>query len=189
MMNLRRYSGILLTATEAAAVVFNLLFTFLYLRQNPWCYLFGITGPLLFVLLCFRKKLYAETLLQLVYIALAIVGWLNLEGGWTSEVWSFRHHLSLIAGGILATLLSGYLLRRLTDARLPYADSATTVFGIIGTWAMVHYVHENWLYFIAVNAVSVILYAARGMRIAALMFVLYLAMAIDGYFRLSLFSP
>lgn len=173
---------------EVFAVVFNLLYTFLYLNSNVWCYLFGIIGPLLFVLLCYRKKLYAEPVLQLFYVGFAIYGWLNWGGEWRTEHWSLVKHFPYIIGGLFITAIAGYYLRNKTDAKFPYLDSFVTVFGIVGTWIMVNYVHENWLYFILINALSIFIYYRRKMFLGTLMFVLYFIMACDGYFVLGFFS-
>jgi nicotinamide mononucleotide transporter len=48
---------------------------------------------------------------------------------------------------------------------------------------MMNYVHENWLYFIVINAVSLVIYPIRGMWLASFMFLIYLLMSIDGYFE------
>lgn len=174
---------------EVLAVVLNLLFTFFYLRFNPVCYLFGIAGPIAFIYLCAVKKLYAEIVLQIVYIGLALYGWLTLGQSWPSDSWNANTHLLFIGGGVAATFISGNVLKKYTNAQLPFLDSTTTVFGIIAAWAMVNYVHENWLYFIAINMLSIILYSKRKMYLGSAMFTLYLVMAIDGYFQLHWFYP
>jgi nicotinamide mononucleotide transporter len=174
--------------TELVAVVCNLLFTWFYLNANPVCYAFGIAGPVLFGVLCYSRKIYAEILLQAVYVTMAVYGWLSLGQGWQEQIWTLATHVVLIAVGTLAVIGAGKWLSAKTDARLPYLDATTTVFGIIGTWAMVNYVHANWLYFIGINALSVVLYSRRKMYLGALMYALYFLMAIDGYFRLHWFS-
>ncbi|MFN8777426.1 MAG: nicotinamide riboside transporter PnuC [Flavobacteriales bacterium] len=174
---------------EALAVALNLLYTWLYLQSDPRCYLFGAAGPALFVVLCAGRQLYAEVLLQVVYTGLAIYGWMNLGAAWEEKHWSPQAHLALLGSGTAGWLLMGWFLSRSTDARMPYTDSFTTTFGICGTWAMVNYVHANWLYFIAINTVSVYLYARRGMKLGAGMYVIYLILALGGYFRLKGFVP
>lgn len=172
---------------EIAAVVLNLLYTILYLNGNSWCYLFGILGPCALIILCWRNKLYAEPLLQLFYIAFAIYGWLHVADSWTIIHWPLIKHIPFIFVGCGIAVIAGYILKKRTDAKLPYLDSVVTVFGIIGTWIMVNYIHENWLYFIAINAVSIYIYTKRKLYFGALMFLIYFMMAIDGYFELKIF--
>ncbi len=168
---------------EFFAVIFNLLFTFLYLKGNASCYVFGVLGPLMFIYLCYSKKLYAETFLQVFYIAMAIYGYFNLGAEWRVEHWPIQKHIPYIIGGFLTTLAIAFYLKKKTDASLPLPDTFTTVFAVIGTWLMMNYVHENWLYFIAINVVSLFIYPMRGMWLSSLMFAIYLLMAIDGYFE------
>jgi len=58
----------------------------------------------------------------------------------------------------------------------------------LATWLMMNFVHENWLYFIVLNAASIALYANRKLYKASLMFVLYLWMSVDAYWHLGFFG-
>jgi nicotinamide mononucleotide transporter len=46
---------------------------------------------------------------------------------------------------------------------------------------MVSLFPENWLYWIVIDAVSVYLYLQRGLKLTALLFVVYTLLAINGY--------
>jgi nicotinamide riboside transporter PnuC len=48
---------------------------------------------------------------------------------------------------------------------------------------MLQFVHANWLYWIVVNAGSVVLYASRGLKWGAGLFVLYTLLALEGCFN------
>jgi nicotinamide mononucleotide transporter len=172
---------------EILAVALNLLYTLYYLNGNSLCYLFGILGPLSLMVLCFRTQLYAEPVLQVFYIALAVYGFYNTPEVWQTTHWPFSAHLPLLIIGAAVSAISGFLLRKYTRAKLPYPDSVVTVFAMIGTWLMVNYVHESWLYLLAINALSVVIYLNRKLYVGAAMFVLYLIMSVDGYFKLNWF--
>lgn len=88
----------------------------------------------------------------------------------------------LIAFGFLITFLSGYFFKKYSTAQLPYVDSFTTVFAIVATALMMIPVHEAWLYFIAINSVSIFMYTQRKLFIGAIMFAVYLLLSIKGYF-------
>ncbi|MFN6378803.1 MAG: nicotinamide riboside transporter PnuC [Flavobacteriales bacterium] len=167
---------------ELFAVVFNLLFTFLYQYQSWWCFVFGIVGPALLAIVLYKKSLFAETFLQFIYIALAIYGWLHISGTWDAIKITPKAHAALIVSGILFTFLAGHLLKKYSTAQLPYIDSFTTVFAIIATALMMVPVHEAWLYFIAINSVSIFMYTQRRLYLGAIMFTVYLLLSIKGYF-------
>jgi len=87
-----------------------------------------------------------------------------------------------ISAIVLAALVSGYLLSIGTDARLPYLDSLTTWGSILTTVMVARKVLENWLYWIVINSISIYLYLDRGLEQTASMFMLYLVLAILGYY-------
>lgn len=173
---------------EILAVVLNLLYTLFYLNGNPICYVFGVLGPLSLIWLCYINRLYAEPLLQLVYIGMAVYGYFHATESWTVTSRPLETHIWLVFTGILLSVTGGFLLSKFTKAKLPYPDSVVTVFAIIGTWLMVNYVHESWLYLMAINLLSVVIYALRKLYIGAAMYLLYLVMSVDGYFRFNWFE-
>lgn len=176
----RRSTDLLL---EAPAVVFSLGYTWLYLKGLlPLAYLPAAAAGVLFAVLCYRKKLYAEVALHLFYIGMAAYGALGIDGFAAREITLQAHFIWLVVGSIGTLSVAAYL-RSKTDARLPFLDAFTTVFALIATWLMVNYVHENWLYWIIIDGVAIFLYAFRRMYLGALLYVVYLFMAIDGYFE------
>lgn len=176
----RRSTDLLL---EAPAVVFSLGYTWLYLKgMLPLAYVPAALAGVLFTILCYRKKIYAEVALHLFYIAMAIYGALGLDGFASREI-TLQSHLIWLLLGSIGTFAVAWYLRHKTDAKLPVLDAFTTVFALIGTWLMVNLVHENWLYWIVIDGVAIFLYAFRRMYLGALLYVVYLLMAIDGYFE------
>lgn len=169
---------------EVTAVVFSLAYTFLYLNEvYTQGFIAAIIGSSIFMILCWRKQIYAEAALHVFYVGMAIVGVV----GWGASVKlidaSFAAHAPWLFVGATASLGLGFVLKKTTNARLPYLDAFTTIFSLIATWFMVTYVHENWLYWIVIDTAAIFLYAYRRMPFAATLFVIYLLMAIDGYFE------
>lgn len=167
---------------EALAVISSFLYTFLYIQGIEWCWFFAFVGAALFTFLCFRKKLLAESFLQAFYVAMAVYGYLNMDAEWTMTTWSWQSHLVLIGIGSVGMLLSYFGLKKFSDAKLPLEDSFTTVFSLIATCVMVNYVHENYLYWIVIDAVSVHLYWKRELYFGSMLYVAYTALVTAGYF-------
>jgi nicotinamide mononucleotide transporter len=180
-------SGKAIKSIEIIAVISSLLYTWLYLHSNPVCWYFAFLGAFLFLLLCIKKNILAEAFLQFFYMVMAVYGFVNSNIVWQEHLWPLERHLLILLFSIIGVVISFFYLRSRTSSVLPLTDSFTTIFAISGTGLMVNMVHINWLYWIAVDAVSIYLYYNRGMKYAALLFVVYLAMALDGYFRLSIF--
>ena len=173
---------------EWSAVISNLLFTLFYLNESEWAFPMGVLGPLLLLVLSWREKLYAEPLLQIVYIASAIVGWLNMQGGWSKWQIELEVHLFLFTLSVGIAIVWGACLKRFTSANFPYLDALVASWGMLATWLMMYQVHACWLYLLAVNALSIFIYFRRRLNVAACMFVLYFFMSIDGFLELHFFE-
>jgi nicotinamide mononucleotide transporter len=53
---------------------------------------------------------------------------------------------------------------------------------VLATWMVARKVLENWLYWIVIDAVAAALYWSQGFHATAVLFVLYVAIAVRGYF-------
>ena len=169
---------------EWSAVALSLGFTLLLAEQFRWAWILGGLASLIYLKLVWQKGLWAETALHLFYLIMAIRGYANwtsdMEGQMALGSLTMNEHLSRMAVGVVFTLILGFSLSR-TSAQLPYLDALTTVFGIIATLMMVHYVRANWLYWIGIDLASVILYARRQMWPTVVLYLVYTVMALYAY--------
>ena len=74
----------------------------------------------------------------------------------------------------------GTTLKKHTISKMPYVDSFTTVFSLGATWLMIINIPDSWYYWLAINAVSTVLYYKRGLKFGAILYFIYLLMSIDG---------
>ncbi|WP_306641806.1 nicotinamide riboside transporter PnuC [Sanyastnella coralliicola] len=161
-----------------------MLYTYMYLKELlPMAFIPAFFGGGIFVVLCWNRKIYAESALQLFYVGMAVYGYFQAVGEWRIEHWGLAEHIPYLALGIFGVAGTGFALQRFTDAERPYLDAFTTVFSLIATWLMVNFIHENWLYWIIIDAVAIFLYYQRQLYFGAALFVIYLVMAIDGYWE------
>ena len=166
---------------EVAAVTFSVAYTWMYLKGYlPWAFIPAALGAGLFAYICWNKKIYAESALQVFYIGLAGLGII----GYGNDVHiSGLFHLILLSSAVIGTVVLGVILKKNTDAMLPFLDAFTTVFSLAATWLMINMIHMNWLYWIVIDSVSIYLYAKRGLKLSSVLFLLYLLLALDGYFE------
>lgn len=169
---------------EAIGVASALAYTFLIANLEGTAYAFALISALIYLFICFVKRIYAEALLQVFYIATGIYGWMyfNESGGELSGSLPLELHGMVIISGTALFITSGMLLRRLTNAATPFVDSFTTVFSIFATILMINLVPENWWYWIVIDAVSIWLYLQRKLYLTAGLFALYTVLAIYGVF-------
>lgn len=166
---------------EVAAVTFSVAYTWMYLKGYlPWAFIPAALGAGLFAYICWNKKIYAESALQAFYIGLAGLGIIGYGNDFQI---SGLFHLILLSGAAIGTVVLGVILKKTTDAMLPFLDAFTTAFSLVATWLMINMIHENWLYWIVIDTVSIYLYAKRGLKLSSVLFLLYLLLALDGYFE------
>lgn len=168
---------------EFLAVIFSIAYTVLITYESILCWSAALVSSLLFIYLCYKKKLLAETTLHIFYFAMGIYGWVTWGLASTFEVisYGFQTNMLLILTCFLLILPTGYLLKKYTQAKLPFIDSFTTIFSFMATFMMIHMVLENWLYWVVIDSVSIFLYAKRGLILAAGLYFIYTLLAINGY--------
>ena len=121
-----------LAPLEVVAVAAAIAYLVLAIRQNIWCWLGAGISTAIYVYLFFAAKLYMESALNLFYFAMAIYGWSVWYSGRTGDeelpvsVWPRKVHAVAIGAIVAASMVSGYLLSRYSDAVYPYVDSMTT---------------------------------------------------------------
>ncbi len=167
---------------EALGVISGLLYTWLLIEGMEICWLFALISSGIYLYLCFQKRIYAESLLQVFYLFTAVYGWMhwNETNGIVGSNLSLPLHGLVILSGFGMVVITGFLLKRLTDAATPYVDSFTTVFSVFATLLMINLIPENWLYWIVIDAVSIYLYLKRKLYLTAGLFGLYTLLAIKG---------
>jgi len=175
------------TAIELVAVLFNIAYVILAARKSIWCWPMGIIGSALSVVLFYNSGLIAESILFTYYVAMGVYGWVLWNRNINSEEElpviqkSLNFHFIILILGYLGTGFLFYLLKNYTSAEMPLLDSFTTIFSFIATWMVAKRLLENWVYWIAIDALTVYLYLSRGLEIYAALSLVYTFMAIYGY--------
>ena len=158
-------------------------------------FIFGTINVLFYAYISFGAKYYGEVMLNLIYyFPMNFVGWfawnkhMNEENG---EV--IKSSLPRKKGIILyvctavAIFLYGLMLRAL-NGNLPFVDSMSTVVSVVAQILSVKRLTEQWVLWIVVDVVTVIMWAVNfangGESIATLlMWSIYLLNAIIMYIR------
>ncbi|MBB4079643.1 nicotinamide mononucleotide transporter [Lewinella aquimaris] len=183
-----------------------LIYVWLAARDNNWCWFFAAVSALLWAYQSFIVyRLVSDALLQGFYFVMAGVGlfrWhrsratrpdhrmldaVAIQPASETETAIFqmnwREHAVTIGLGLVVGLLLGYAVGAIATATQTYLDAITTSFSIIATFLLIWRRLENWLYWIVIDAVYVYIYLRSGAVLFALLMVLYVAMAIYGYFQ------
>ncbi|MDA0183347.1 nicotinamide riboside transporter PnuC [Solirubrobacter phytolaccae] len=144
----------------------------------------GIANNVFFVILFTDARLYADAALQLVYIALGVMGWiawakLKPQGLSVRRAGS-RLLLATAAGVGVATLILIPILRAAHGAA-PGWDALTTSMSL-GAQLLLNLKRlETWYVWIAVDVIYVPLYFSRDLNLTALVYIVFLALCIQGW--------
>jgi nicotinamide mononucleotide transporter len=164
---------------EIAANAVTALCIFLAARNNLYTWPVGLVGCALFGLLFFQTQLYADATLQVFFIATGVIGWWQ----WTHESGrvasrpitptSVRSIMWMLAAAAAVTVLYGALLHRFTNAYLPYVDAAVLALSVVAQCLLMQRKSATWPVWVAVNTLSVGLFASRGLYLTAGLYACY----------------
>ena len=180
---------------EIIAVLASLSYVILAAREHRACWPAAMMGSGIYVAVFFQHQLYMDSALNVFYVAMAVYGWFTWKAAreqptTASQIsavkihcWSKQTHVYGLLAVALLTLISGFYLANNTDAAFPYLDSLTTWSSLFATWMVVNKVLENWLYWIAIDALSLYLYINKSLFFTSALFVLYIIIAGYGYWH------
>lgn len=173
---------------EWLAVGAGVMYVILISYKNIAAWFFAIVSSFIYIYLCYISQLYLETGLQFFYLAMGIYGWIvwskkNTKGINTIIQWSKQKHILNISISSIITVLLGILFDKFTNQANPYTDSFTTVFSLTATYMVTKKVLENWIYWIIIDAVSIYLFASRGLYMTAVLFLLFTFIAVFGFLK------
>ena len=175
---------------ELIAVILSIAYLVLAMRENIWCWLCAFVSTAIYAYLFFHVFLLMDSVLHIYYMAMAGYGywsWSRPDQAKESidtipiTTWSKITHVFVISGILAASLISGYILDVRTDAAWPYLDSFTTWASVVTTYMVAKKILENWLYWLVIDAVALTLYIERGLYFTALLFAIYLVLAVLGF--------
>lgn len=172
---------------EIFAALVGAISVWLSVRQNIWSWPTAIVNVVLYALVFYEAKLYADMGLQVIYAVLSIYGWYEwLYGGaGRTELHVTRTGprlaalLALIAA--VGSALLGFFLRHATDAALPFMDSFLSSTSLVAQWMMTKKLLENWLIWIAVDVLYVGMFIFKGLFLTSALYAVFLGLAVKGY--------
>lgn len=171
---------------EALAALLIVINVALVARRSILNYAFGIAGVLLYAWVFWGARLYSDALLQGVFLIAQIYGWANWSraAAREGEVVVGRMSNAARIGWTIATATAalgwGTLMARLTDAAVPYLDASVAMASIAAQLLMAQRKVENWWVWVLVNALSLVLYASRGLWWTFALYAVLLVIAVWG---------
>ena len=175
-----------LSSLEVVAVVMALLYLFLAIRQNIWCWFGAGISTAIYVYLFLDAKLYMQSALNGFYFGMAIYGWVVWRSGQTEEKqlpvvsWPLMTHVYAILLIAAVGLFNGYVLDTQTDSQHAYVDSIIAWGAIWATFLVARKVLENWWYWLVIDIASIFIYWSRDLQLTSVLFAVYVLMVPFG---------
>jgi len=171
--------------------ILGLIYIWLEYRAHIALWVVGIIMPALDIILYWQHGLYGDAGMACYYTLAAVYGLC---------IWKFKktrkkkeklpiifmprnRYLPAAIFFFAAWGLVYYILVRWTNSTVPLLDSFTNALSFVGLWALARKYAEQWLFWIAVDAVCTFLYVQKGIPFKACLYGLYVVIAIAGYYK------
>ncbi len=175
-----------LSLTEVLGFITGALCVWWVVEENIWTWPVGIANNVFFIILFLQAKLFADMALQVVYIALGLLGWYWwLKGGKNkSELKVSRVSTKTAIILFLITVVSTYFmtgyLTSINDSA-PFWDALTTVMSLVAQYMLTRKLLENWIVWISADIIYIALYASKNLYLTSVLYFVFLLMCVEGY--------
>jgi nicotinamide mononucleotide transporter len=174
---------------EVLGAILGIAYIIFSIRQSIFTWPAGLATSLLYIIVFFQSKFYADMGLQFYYVFISIYGWhLWLRGNPENKSQALPvkriTHFQVIYACIFTLLIFGLIyiiLINFTDSPLPIMDSATTALSIVATFMLARKILEHWIIWIVVDLTSAGLYIYKDLWPTVILFLIYTIMAYFGY--------
>ena len=174
---------------EIIGAVIGLIYLYLEYKANRWLWLFGVIMPVVYIVIFYQSKFYADMGINIYYFFASIWGWMvwtkkknSAKNGKISHT-PTRFIVPLTLAGIAIFALIAFILVNYTDSPVPYGDAFTTALSIIAMWMLAFKYIEQWGLWFVVNSISCGLYFWKDLHYTSGLFAVYAVISIFGYFK------
>jgi nicotinamide mononucleotide transporter len=155
----------------------------LVVLRSVWNFPVGIASCGAYIVLFAKGRLYADAGLQVVFIALAVHGWVAWVRG-RAETTPVRRvpfgELTALAVAFPAFWWGLTELLESVGGAAPVFDAFVTTLSLAAQWLLNRRHIENWPAWIVVDQVSVALFWSRDMHLTAGLYAVFLLMCVAG---------
>jgi nicotinamide mononucleotide transporter len=181
---------------EFIGTVLGLISVFLAARANILTWPTGIANAIFFLVIFYQIHLYSDMFLQMYFCGMGVYGWFSWKrraehDHGTIRTLSNRNRVLLAALIATVVIVVGTLITRIHlilpqvfdhPATYPYIDTFIAISSILATILLARRIFETWLLWIAVDITSIGLYSVKGVKLIAIEFVIFLALAMLGIY-------
>ncbi|MBM3114935.1 nicotinamide riboside transporter PnuC [Jeongeupia naejangsanensis] len=179
--------GMPLSVGDLAGFATGLVCVWLTTRSHIGNFPVGIVNCVILGLVFVELRLFSDAGLQVIFIIMSLIGWrawLRHDGN-AASLPVFRSNgrewlLLALAASLVTLLLRQLMLWAKGSA--PLLDALITAMSLCAQWLLNQRRRDSWLWWIAVDVVSIPLYLSRGLPLIAVLYTVFLLLCIRGWF-------
>lgn len=178
---------------DLIGTIFGFVYLWLEYKASIYLWIVGIVMPAIYLFVYYKAGLYADFGINIYYLFAAVYGWIvwtyGKKRGQTDEEElpvsrvKLRYVFPCVFIFIALFFVIAWILIHFTNSNVPWLDSFTTSLSIIGMWLLARKYVEQWLVWIAVDAVSCGLYIYKNLPFTAFLYGSYAVIAIFGFYK------
>ena len=178
---------------DIVTTILGLIYVVLEYRASIALWVVGIVMPALDIYLYWSHGLYGDAGMAVYYTLAAVYGYAvwkfgRKRGSTTGCAMPITHFpaklvVPTMLGFAAAWGATYFVLSTYTGSTVPLLDSFTNAMSFVGLWALARKYIEQWVFWIAVDAISCYLYVVKGIPFKAGLYGLYVVIAVMGYFK------
>ena len=179
---------------EFIGTVLGLISVFLAARANIFTWPTGIANAIFFLVIFYQIQLYSDMFLQMYFCGMGVYGWFTWKYKAEHQQNAIRtltnpNRLKLAAFIVTVVLIVGTLISQIhlllpqifvKPASYPYIDTFIAISSVLAVILLARRIFETWVLWILVDITSIGLYSVKGVKLIALEFVIFLALAMLG---------
>lgn len=174
---------------DVLGTTLGLLYIYLEFRENAWMWVVGSVMPVVYFIVLYQKGIYGDCLTEVYAFFAGIYGlyvWLSAKNRTgkklpitrtPARIWAVICAVMVALWAVLAFIL------KQTDSTVAYLDALSTAFYLVALWMLARKYLEQWLMWFVCDALSTGLYVYKDLYGRALLYGIYTALAIYGYYR------
>jgi nicotinamide mononucleotide transporter len=172
---------------EVIAVATSFLAIALTARRSMWCWPINLVACALYFRLFLDVRLYADMVLQALFGAGIVYGWIVWargradRGAIVVEPLALWPALAALATGAAGTVAIGWFTSHHTDAALPWMDAALSSFSLVAQYWTARRHAANWLAWIVLDGLYVGMFVYKGLWPTAGLYAAMIGLAVVGY--------
>ena len=169
---------------EIFAVLLSVIAVSLTVKKHILCWGFNFVAAALYGYLFYLYQLYAETVLQGLFMLMAIYGFFTWKNTATQALQvqhiAVNSALRQMLGTFILGLIFGLSLQHFTQADLPLLDAQLVAFSLLATfWASRKYV-ATWALWIVLDIIYVGMFIYKDLMLTAALYAGFIALACWG---------